>query len=47
MAAPEMRKIPEDERKELIGVVTSRFEPAETVVDFGQEHTELRTWRRK
>ncbi len=47
MAAPEMRKIPEDEREELIGLATSRFEPAGTISDFGQEHTELRTWRRK
>ena len=47
MAAPEMRKIPEAEREELIGIATSRFEPAEAVADFGQEHTELRTWRRK
>ena len=47
MAAPEMNKIPEDEHEELIGLATSRFEPAETVADFGQEHTELRTWRRK
>ena len=47
MAAPEMRKIPEAEREELIGIATSRFEPAEAVTDFGQEHTELRTWRRK
>ena len=47
MAAPEMRKIPEAEREELVGIATSRFEPAETVADFGQEHTELRTWRRK
>ena len=47
MAAPEMSKIPEDEREELIDLATSRFEPAETVADFGQEHTELRTWRKK
>jgi hypothetical protein len=47
MAAPEMRKIPEAEREELIGIATSRFEPAETFSDFGQEHTELRTWLRK
>ena len=47
MAAPEMNKISEDEREELIGLATSRFEPAETIADFGQEHTELRTWRRK
>ena len=47
MAAPEMRKIPEADREELIGIATSRFEPAETISDFGQEHTELRTWRRK
>ena len=47
MAAPEMRKIPEGEREELVGIATSRFEPAETIADFGQEHTELKTWRRK
>ncbi len=47
MAAPEMRKIPEADREELIGIATSRFEPAETIADFGQEHTELRRWRRK
>ncbi len=47
MAAPEMNKIPENEREELIGLATSRFEPAETIADFGQEHTELRTWLRK
>ena len=47
MAAPEMGKIPEAERKELVGLATSRFKPAETIADFGQEHTELRTWRRK
>ena len=47
MAAPEMRKIPEADREELVGIATSRFEPAETISDFGQEHTELRTWRRK
>ena len=47
MAAPEMGKIPEAERKELVGLATSRFEPAETIADFGQEHTELQIWRRK
>ena len=47
MAAPEMRRIPEAEREELVGIATSRFEPAETIPDFGQEHTELRTWRKK
>ena len=47
MAAPEMRKIPEAQREQLLGLATSRFEPAETIADFGQEHTELRTWRRK
>jgi hypothetical protein len=47
MAAPEMRKIPEADREELVGIATSRFESAETIPDFGQEHTELRTWRKK
>ena len=47
MAAPEMGKIPEAERKELVDLATSRFEPAATIADFGQEHTELRTWQRK
>ncbi len=47
LAAPQMRKIPDDVREELIGLATSRFEPAESIPDFGQEHTELRTWRRK
>ncbi len=47
MAAPEINKINEDEREELIGLATSRFKPAETIADFGQEHTELRTWLRK
>ena len=47
MAAPEMGKIPENERGELVGIATSRFEPSDTVPDFGQEHTELLLFRRR
>lgn len=47
MAAPEMGEITEEERRELVGIATSRFELAGTVHDFGQEHTELLLFRRR